>query len=570
MIIIIALLFVFLLIIPLVGAGIYYKKKESKILLINQKKIRDPRYFGKSFANLIEMNLFNATDNTIILSKPESFLCADHRDDINNTVEELVIARKYDYVASNVDEYKKEVYGGKNIIFYNHKYLKIRAAYSKENMIVGSSTDISRWIDADGTLAIYDNCNLGISASSRIAMSIGRSCSFRRLYAPEIKIGQYPGDPVDARDGKNPKIYNMPIKMNKEKRIENITSEMIDEEGVVGYTIISKENLRITENIIIQGDVRSNRGIRLNDGAVVCGNVFAEEDIYLGKNACILGNVFSQENIYLEEGAVIGQKGRICSVIARNKITFEKRNFVFGYVSCEKRGLILPENLEDESPLREENVFLKEPSKKRILKFKNLNEYQDVDKEGFRNRKDLEEVIVPKGATTIAKSMFFNCTSLKKVDLPFELKRIMSYSFADCNSLKDISLSKPLNLEIIGTSAFENCESLLYIEIPNLVKSIGGAAFAGCSSLKKVSFMEDSNLLALEDHSFNGCRSLEEIEIPKNVEKIGVSAFRDCINLTKIVLPRSCEDQPGIVELDKEKLEFYDFKLKDKLVDKNE
>ena len=45
MIIIIALTFIVLLTIPLIGALIYYKKRDGIILDINQDKTRDPRYF---------------------------------------------------------------------------------------------------------------------------------------------------------------------------------------------------------------------------------------------------------------------------------------------------------------------------------------------------------------------------------------------------------------------------------------------------------------------------------------------------------------------------------------------
>lgn len=570
MILLIALIFIILLSAPLIGSGIYYKRVKAVVLAINQEKVKDPRYFGKSFSTLIESKLSDLEDNTIVLSKPEVFIDADIQDKYHKSIDKLVIARNSDYRVSTVDEFQKEIYGGKDVILSGHKQLRLRAVYSKENMIIGSNTHVIRWVDANGTLAVYDNCNLGVSTSSRIRMSIGRNCKFQRLYAPEIRIGQYPQDKFDARDGKNPRIYNMPIQTNKEKNVKYIASEMINDDGVVNYTVVCRENLNIIENIIIQGDVRSNRGVRLGDNAVVCGNVFAEKDIYLGKNACVLGNIFSQENIYFEESAVVGQEGRISSVIARGRITFEKKNFVFGFVSCERQGLIATGQIKDDVSANKEVQFLKRPIKKNILEFKDLYEYEHVDQQGFRNNKGLEKVIIPNKATIIPRSMFFNCQSLHTAILPVMLKSIKPYSFADCKSLREPFLAACLNLEEIGISAFENCKSIRFVEIPASVKSIDGAAFSGCIALKGVSFAEGSKLIALEDHCFNGCKLLEEIRIPQGVKTIGVSAFRGCSNLSKIILPETCKNEPGILEIPKEKLEFYEIFSKEMLVNENE
>lgn len=551
-----ALAFSILLLAPLLIASIYYRRNQGEVLGINQEKTRDPRYFGKSFANLIQTNMDQANNCVINLSKAEEYIDGELEDKSIKVIDKLVIAKKADYRSRGIERFEKEIYAGRNLILSGHKYLRLRAAYSQGDMLVASNTSFVRWLDSKGTLAIYDNCDLGISASSAVGMSIGRNCKFQRLYAPEIRIGQYPGDEFDPREGKNPKIYNMPIQMNKEKNIRYVNDEMVNKEGVIDFTIISDGNLNINENIIIQGDVRSHKGVRLSEGAVVCGNIFAEGDIYLGKNSCVLGNVFSQENIYFEERAVVGQKSRICSVIAREAIVFEGRNFVFGYISCEEEGIIRGEEGES-SGGKSELLFLKAPEKRTRLEFKDLYEFEHVDQQGFRLNRDIEEAIIPKGAREIPKSMFFKCESLQRIDLPASLKRIGAYSFADCKSLEDIALKGCPGLDSIGASAFENCKSLEKIEIPADLTSISGGAFSGCSSLEKVSFEESSKLEVLEDHSFRGCKSLRKIRLPERVRKIGVSSFRECSGLERIILPERCKGQAGIVEIPEEKLVFY-------------
>ena len=48
---------------------------------------------------------------------------------------------------------------------------------------------VIRWVDGEGLLCVNDNCNLGISASSAYGILLGKNCFFRRLYAPEIRLG---------------------------------------------------------------------------------------------------------------------------------------------------------------------------------------------------------------------------------------------------------------------------------------------------------------------------------------------------------------------------------------------
>ena len=528
---VLGILFIILLILPIVIANLYYRIKDGEVLFIKQDRVRDGRYFGKSFSSLIKKGLQNIERNEVYLSKREEFINGDKEEICEDVVDELVIFRQKDFIALDGTIFKKEVYSEQDICIEDN--VKLRALYSDKNIIVGKGSQIMRWIDAEGTVAIYDRCNLGISASSGSRMSIGENCIFQRLYAKEIYIGQYPGELLDATKGKNPRIYRLPVQTAKEKNIRYISNEMVNDEGIVDYSILSWKNLSVTENIIVKGDIRSGKGVRLFDGAVVVGNVFAEGDIILGKNSCVLGNVFSQENIYLEKGAVVGKKGSISSIIARGTITLEPGTFVFGYLSCERGGKIISSN--NKPP--KEYKYLEEEEDEKILRFKDLKDYEGIDQQGYRFHKDLEEVIIPEGAKKIQKSMFFKCTSLKRVYIPDSIEEIEDFAFADCEKLKEISLKGKHQLKKIGISAFENCKSLESVEIPETVEILEAASFAGCTSLKSLSFHEDCNLNIIEDHCFRGCTSLKKVIFTSHIEKISHTAFKDCENLEEIQFP---------------------------------
>lgn len=539
-----------MLLAPFVGAMAYCLGKKGDILEIKQSKVKDARYFGKSFAELVEKNLDSIMEETISLSQEEEFLDGDEKSSFPEEVEKLVICKNMSfYSPKKVKVYQKEIYSGQNVAIVENE-VKLRAAYAKEKMILGSKVKVQRWVDAEETLAVYDECDLGMSASAGKRLSIGRDCRFRRLYAPEILIGQYPEHVKEAKDDRNPKIFEMSDCIEVVRNKNNIDDEVANEDGVAEITVLSRKDVKILENIIVKGDVRSQKSVRLCDGAAVCGNIFAEEDVYIGANAVVLGNIFTQGSIFIEDNAMIGQRGKISSIIARENIRFEKQVYVFGYVSCERGGRVVADHLQLEGDKWE---FLPLSKTKTELCFTQLDEYENVDEQGFRKEEFLKRVEIKVKAKEIPKSMFFSCKALEHVELPKTIEIIDAYAFADCNSLKYITSLKDTKVGVIGTSAFENCELLEELEFPKELEAIGSAAFGGCKGIKKITFPKDSELKVIENHCFRGCENVEQIVLPDGMEMIGISAFADCKSLKKISIPKSCENEPGIVELSETK-----------------
>lgn len=530
---ILAIVFIILLFLPILVGILYYKRNEGQVLFIRQDKVQDGRYFGKSFSSLIRQGLQNIEGNIITLSKKEEFINGDQENIDSDHIDKLVISREKEFVAERGQTFIKEIYGQENISIKDN--VKLRAVYSDKNMIIGKGADIMRWADAGGTLAVYDDCNLGISVSSGSRISVGQNCHFQRLYASEIYLGQYPGEILDPTEGKDPRIYRLPVQAARKEKIRYISNEMVNKEGIVDFSVLSRENVSVTENIIVKGDIRSSKGVRLFNGAIVVGNIFAEKDIILGENSCVLGNVFSQENVYMERGAVVGKKGTISSLIARETITLEPETFVFGYISCERGGSVLS------SPNKEEKRtynYLEGKETEEVLVFKDLKDFEGVDQQGYRFREDIEIVIIPDGAKKIQKSMFFNCSSLKKVYIPGSIEEIGDFAFADCQELVEISLKGKKHLRKIGISAFENCKSIKKVEIPQAVEVLEAATFAGCTSLSSISFAEDAKLKTIKDHCFRGCISLKELRFTSYIGKLSDSAFKDCKNLKDVTFVR--------------------------------
>lgn len=219
------------------------------------------------------------------------------------------------------------------------------------------------------------------------------------------------------------------------------------------------------------------------------------------------------------------------------------------------------------------------------------------NKSGDFGGKNLTNVIISEGITTIDYSGFSYCRDLTSVTLPNSLTEIGYDAFSYCKSLKSITI--PENVSNIGSGAFSYCYNLeeikvskyneKYISINNClieketkklvlgcknsvipndgsVTTICRNAFAG-SGITKIVIPD--TITEIEEGAFSGCSGLESIEVDPNnetymnannclidkkakelvagcknsvipetgVTKIGNYSFAGCSDLTDIVIP---------------------------------
>lgn len=494
------LIFVCMFSMPLLVAVLHFRMRKGQILKIRQDYVKNARYFGRSFSSLVEKALPEMKNGMIMLSRQEKVLETDgNQEFVQPEIEDLVIARNTIFCPQQGDlHFQKEIYSEKDALFVKEN-IRLRAVYSKKRLLFGNKIRLLRWADAEHAVVVYDECDLGERVSSGEQLVIGFGNIFHSLYAPVIRLGQCPEEPDRFMEGRDPRIFRMPVTNSYEYNRHYIDDDMVTESGTVPYTIISRGDIKVIEDIILQGDIHSDGAVRIMENASVLGNIFAENDILLEKNATVLGNIFTQGNIIFEEGASAGQPNKITSVVARGTITFYGSNYVYGYVVSEGGGKILKSDRE----IFGEYCFPGEPVHKEKITFQDLLEYENVDFQGFRGDIYVKEAVIPEGASIIPKSQFFGCRSLEKVCLPESVSVIEDYAFADC------------------------------------------------VSVNKLIFSDTSLLNKIGDHAFRGCRNLKEVYLPDSVEYVGISAFRDCVSLEQISVSEKIKDQPGIAELEK-------------------
>ncbi len=150
-------------------------------------------------------------------------------------------------------------------------------------------------------------------------------------------------------------------------------------------------------------------------------------------------------------------------------------------------------------------------------------------------RKEIKEIVIGSGITSVGDYAFYHCDSAEKITIPEGVTIINDYAFSYCDAIKGITL--PSTLRTIYFNAFEWCGSLESINIPYGVDIIHNFVFRGCSSLKTVTLPE--TVVQLAQGSFAHCISLENINLPSKLTIIGQQAFFCCESLKTLHIPAS-------------------------------
>lgn len=151
----------------------------------------------------------------------------------------------------------------------------------------------------------------------------------------------------------------------------------------------------------------------------------------------------------------------------------------------------------------------------------------------FVEGKEIKDLVIPDGVTTIKQCAFTHCEGLTSVTIPNSVTEIGLNAFSKCSALVSVSIPN----SVTSISGFSRCTGLTSIEIPNSVVTIGDYAFHECTGLTSIDI--PNSVTSIGYQAFSGCTGLTSIDLPNSVTSIGTLAFGDCTGLTSIVIPNS-------------------------------
>jgi cytoskeletal protein CcmA (bactofilin family) len=299
-VILLVALFSIFLFLPFVPSIIeLFLKRDAKPISIDPERKKEPDYFGKSFINLLatalkelkiqEVEKLNPVYLKLKLNREEWVGFLNDEGLAENTIYTPVVFTK-DTVFLQNHTFKRELVVFGNAVFKNT--CLARSLYAKGDCVIEAPVRIARWVHVEGTLITRSNADLGVSVYAR-EMKIRGWATFKRAYA---------------------------------KKIDTLDEPLIDKKNVE-RTINLHGNFSITGNISIGGEERP---------VFVDGDLFCDGDVQIEGDVWIKGNVFSQKSITLKNGVVVGEEGKVKSVVARGEILIEGPFRIYGYLHSEK------------------------------------------------------------------------------------------------------------------------------------------------------------------------------------------------------------------------------------------
>lgn len=178
-----------------------------------------------------------------------------------------------------------------------------------------------------------------------------------------------------------------------------------------------------------------------------------------------------------------------------------------------------------------------------------------LGKDLFKNKTDLEGVILPESLVSIGENAFYNCSNLGKIRFPAGVREFGRNAFHNCSSLQSLDL--PEGITTVGQGAFNLCTGVTELKLPSTLKVVEDYGFNGCkpdtltlpeglTSIGQWAFAQNNNLTELvipdsvEDlgAAFSSCRKLAKVKLPKNLEVLRSGTFSACV-LRDLELPES-------------------------------
>ena len=312
----------------------------------------------------------------------------------------------------------------------------------------------------------------------------------------------------------NTGIYNN--KSNWESKVLYIDNCLIDAEGSISGAYTIKENTRLIANYAFAYCTSLTSITIPNSVTSIGGHAF--------EGCTSLTSVTIGENVTSIGGWAFYECFSLTSVTIPNSVT----SIGFGaFTDCSSLATVtLTANSVEEFCKSQGNGLLYEA-------YVTCRRYIQID------GKDIIEITIPNGVTSIGDHAFYGCTSLTSITIPNSVTSIGNGAFLAC-SLTSVTI--PKSVTSIGELAFYGCSALDSVvwnakNYTNFSKKEKAPFYDSRSQIKSFTFGEAVEHIPA--YLCTGMNMLTSITIPNSVTYIGNETFRDCSSLSSITIPNS-------------------------------
>ena len=309
----------------------------------------------------------------------------------------------------------------------------------------------------------------------------------------------------------NTGIYNN--KSNWESKVLYIDNCLIDAEGSISGAYTIKENTRLIANYAFAYCTSLTSVTIPNSVTSIGGHAF--------EGCTSLTSVTIGENVTSIGGWAFYECFSLTSVTIPNSVT----SIGYGaFTDCSSLATVtLTANSVEEFCKSQGNGLLYEA-------YVTCRRYIQID------GKDIIEITIPNGVTSIGDYAFYGCSSLTSITIPNSVTSIGNGAFLAC-SLTSVTI--PNSVTSIGNSAFRGCSALDSVvwnakNYTNFSKKENAPFYDSRSQIKSFTFGEAVERIPA--YLCTGMNMLTSITIPNSVTSIGKGAFEGCVQLEKLTL----------------------------------
>jgi predicted acyltransferase (DUF342 family) len=244
----------------------------------------------------------------------------------------MLIATSSNLVLPPDITFSKDIYaGGEFVGGMKNQY---RAILGEKEVHLNSESCVMRWVHAVGDFQADPGCELYGRISSDRHIRLESGCSFRRLNAPRIEIGEAGNaDLPSAAASPNPAGYASTRRLLLDGNFDIPAGEVF-----LGNLVV-RGVLHIGSKARVQGSVKGDKGVVLDEGVAVEGSLMSASKMRIGANCDIHGPVIAERDIVIESGTHCGTASQHTTVSAPS-IEVQEGVVVFGTLWAREHGQV--------------------------------------------------------------------------------------------------------------------------------------------------------------------------------------------------------------------------------------
>jgi len=246
----------------------------------------------------------------------------------------VLIASATDLSLSKDSTFSKDIYShGRFVGGDNNHY---RALLAEQEAYLGKGSSVMRWVHTGGELRVDSGCKLSARVSSDACIRLADGCSFQRLNAPCIELGQ---QAADNTGHSTPPTSEISSAMKPARVVQDGDFEIRCGAAFCGDLVV-RGKLRIGSGARVYGSVKSQKDMVLESGVRVEGSLISAGKLLIGPACLIHGPVISEREMRIQASTQCGDR-RTPTTVSALRIEVAEGVLVFGSLWAREHGEVV-------------------------------------------------------------------------------------------------------------------------------------------------------------------------------------------------------------------------------------